>query len=138
MNKIHCPLCRKEITTIFRAPWAEAADPVERERVVDNVQEYNSRFDDNRPWARSIREFPYVFKRAIRFLTNPVFWVLFLRSLYFLRTFMFCIIYILLPMDFLPESLLGAIGYLDDFLIFFLLMAFGISTFALVYLRRRQ
>lgn len=46
------------------------------------------------------------------------------------------ILYILLPLDILPESALGVIGYLDDLIIFGVLMTFAMTIFAVIYMRR--
>lgn len=77
-----------------------------------------------------------MFRNIWRYLSHPRFWVLFFRSIYFLRFFMLGILYILLPLDILPESALGVIGYLDDLIIFGVLMTFAMTIFAVIYMRR--
>ena len=48
------------------------------------------------------------------------------------------LIYLIVPIDLLPEYLLGAAGYLDDFGIIILIFLYTVANTAVEYVRRRE
>lgn len=71
------------------------------------------------------------------FIWRPDFLVYFFRSVQLIRLIFLCMIYILLPLDLIPEMMLGWIGFVDDVLIVLLLVAFFMTMAALQYMRHR-
>lgn len=113
--------------------------PAETRYLMENkIREYNSRFDDNRPLIRRIMEFPYVLMRMRRHLSDPRFWILFIRSLQFFRVVIIGIFYFLLPFDLIPERLFGIVGFFDDFFMILTLICIGLALFAPLFIRAHQ
>jgi uncharacterized membrane protein YkvA (DUF1232 family) len=61
----------------------------------------------------------------------------FIRSIHLLRMFMLIIAYILMPFDLIPESVLGVMGYIDDFLLALMIICFFVAVAAVQYVRTR-
>ncbi len=66
---------------------------------------------------------------------NLRFWLLFFRSLHFFRVIGMAIIYLILPLDLIPERLFGVIGFLDDIFIILFLILLGVALFLPVFIR---
>ena len=66
---------------------------------------------------------------------NLRFWLLFFRSLHFFRVIGMAIIYLILPLDLIPERLFGVIGFLDDIFIFLFLILLGVALFLPIFIR---
>jgi RING finger protein 170 len=81
---------------------------------------------------------PYVLGRVWRSLFSPTFWVYFLRSVHILRWAMLAIVYLLMPFDLIPESVMGIIGYVDDILFALFLISFFLSIAAIQYYRNHH
>lgn len=99
------------------------------------IKEYNARFDDNRSLLRKIMEFPYVLRSTLRYMRNPMFWILFLKNWYFFKAILFIIIYFIIPTDFIPERLFGVVGLIDDLLMLFTFVLIAMAFFAPVFIR---
>lgn len=63
------------------------------------------------------------------------FWVVFLRSLHFFRVIGVAILYLLLPLDIIPERLFGFFGFLDDIFIFLFMILMGVALFLPIFIR---
>lgn len=102
------------------------------------MREYNVRFDDNRTIIRTILELPYVLQRLARFIFSWQFVLYFLRSFHIIRLVVICVVYLLMPLDLLPESVMGIVGYLDDILLSIFFLVLFISIAAIQFMRPRQ
>ena len=94
-------------------------------------------FDDNRPFLRRLSELPYVWRRIRGHLLRPQFLVFFLRSVHLVRLVMIILVYLIIPLDLIPERILGFIGYIDDLLVSILILTFFLSVGAIQYHRLR-
>lgn len=108
------------------------------EEIEQKMRDYNIRFDDNRSIVRTIIELPYVLQRLGRFIMSGQFLLYFLRSFHIIRLVVIVVVYLLMPLDILPESVLGIVGYLDDILLAIFFLVFFISIAALQFMRNRQ
>ena len=135
-DRINCPLCRKPLVIMIKSFNDEEGTAEQRHRIQLQIDEYNRRFDDNRPLIRRLLELPNLIRLLKRYIFNLRFLVLFIRSLYFLRLVFFIIFYVLLPFDFIPENVFGFIGYLDDLFISAIVILFSVVAFSLFALRR--
>ena len=48
------------------------------------------------------------------------------------------LIYLISPLDLMPELLLGAVGYLDDFWFFIVLFLYTVANSVVEYVRSRE
>lgn len=68
-------------------------------------------------------------------MTNPRFWILFIKSVYFFKVIIAAIVYLIMPVDLIPEKLFGFIGLLDDLIIFGVFILIGVALFAPIFIR---
>lgn len=61
-----------------------------------------------------------------------------LRYIQLLRYVVFLIVYLLMPFDLIPERVLGAIGYLDDLIMLFVVVIIIVAIIAVQYIRANQ
>ncbi|XP_031405490.1 E3 ubiquitin-protein ligase RNF170-like isoform X2 [Punica granatum] len=114
-----CPLCRREITLLVpgEASLRQRQDP-SISTILRKVETYNRRFGgrDNGLIQR-MQDLPFFLRRLLRELMDPQRSLpLFIRARVYLAMILSAI-YILSPVDFIPEAILGIIGYLDDLII---------------------
>ncbi|KAL5704139.1 RING-type E3 ubiquitin transferase [Ranunculus cassubicifolius] len=114
-----CPICRRLITLIIpsEASIQDLSDP-EVIETLQNVERYNRMFGGGgSSLTQRLRDLPFFLGRLFRELMDPQ------RSLplvFRARMFFAMIlsgIYILSPIDIIPEGILGVVGLLDDILI---------------------
>ncbi|CAF1143120.1 unnamed protein product [Adineta steineri] len=120
MSGLKCPVCRQQVTvllTCFTAEEQASADSTDRQMVVTSVKDFNKRFSGApRTWLEIFHDIPVLVPHLIR----QIFTAQGLTLAYRLRTiviFIGVILYVISPLDILPESVLGIFGLLDDFFI---------------------
>ena len=69
---------------------------------------------------------------------SPFVFLAFVRSIYFLRSLFLGIVYILFPLDLIPERFFGIIGFIDDIMIFLLIISFALAAFGVMHVRHRH
>lgn len=77
-------------------------------------------------------------RRLRPIIFSPLFLVLFIRSVFFIKFIVFFVLYLLLPFDIIPESVFGMAGFVDDIIMTFLILLFMIAAFGIVFVRRRR
>ena len=130
-------MCRRLITTVFRIFPDREGTAEEREAAIAKIREYNNKFEDNRSIFRHLVEFPTVLKTIFPHILSLGFLLLFFRSTYFKRCMLLIFFYLLLPIDLIPEGALGMAGFVDDILVAFLVLMFGLTGYGVVYVRDR-
>jgi uncharacterized membrane protein YkvA (DUF1232 family) len=136
-DRIDCPLCRKDIIALFKAfQEAEPADEIQAIR--RELAEYNRRFGDDRSMKRRIVELPFMLVRVMNFVFSPDFILFFFSSAAFLKAFAAIVVYFILPYDLMPASLLGSVGYVDNTLVFLLVLGLAIGQAGLQYYISRE
>ncbi|PKA58364.1 hypothetical protein AXF42_Ash013870 [Apostasia shenzhenica] len=114
-----CPICRRFITLLIPTEYAQRQrhEP-ETGQVLENIERYNRLFGGGSPTLmQRIRDLPFFIRRLFRELIDPQ------RSLplVFRARMIFAMLlsglYVLSPVDILPEGVLGLVGLLDDLLI---------------------
>ncbi|KAI4367907.1 hypothetical protein MLD38_016533 [Melastoma candidum] len=114
-----CPLCRREITLLVPAEASMSqGDDSSAAEVLKKVETYNRCFGDSSGGLfQRMQDLPFFIGRLARELAHPE------RSLPFIirvRVFIaiaLSVVYVISPVDIVPESVLGIIGYLDDLII---------------------
>lgn len=114
-----CPLCRRQITLLVpgEACLRERDDP-DVAQILAKIERYNHLFGGTRTSLfQRVQDLPFLLRRLLREIMDPQ------RSLPFViraRVYLAMIlsaIYIVSPVDIIPEAILGIVGLLDDFLI---------------------
>ncbi|XP_077241413.1 uncharacterized protein LOC143881947 isoform X2 [Tasmannia lanceolata] len=114
-----CPICRRLVTLLIPSEDAlsQRSDP-EAGQVLENVEKYNRLFGGgSHGLIQRLRDLPFLLRRLLGELVDPQ------RSLPLVfKARMFCamaasIIYVVSPVDIIPEGLFGILGLLDDLII---------------------
>ncbi|KAH7681017.1 RING finger protein 170 [Dioscorea alata] len=133
-----CPICRRVITLLIPSETAQHQrhDP-EASRVLTQIENYNRVFGGgSRSFVQRLRDVPFFLRRLMRELMDPH------RSLplVFKARMIFAIvlstIYVLSPVDIVPEAVFGFIGLLDDFLILLIVFLHVAAIYRSVLLYR--
>lgn len=108
--------------------------------MVVSVSRYNNLYSGNRSvllkktWSW-LREFPLLFRRFLRFASNP-------RNLAatckLLQLLLIAIAYLLSPFDILSEAALGLIGFIDDFFIVLIILIYISHSYYVIMQGRSQ
>ena len=98
---------------------------------------YNNKFSDDRSFYRKFTEFPYVLRAASDRLLTIGFIKYFFGTALLLRMFVAMIVYLVSPLDLLPEILLGPAGYFDDFWFFVIVFLYTVANSVVGYVRSR-
>ncbi|XP_004499580.1 uncharacterized protein [Cicer arietinum] len=109
-----CPLCRRPITLLV--PNSQSNN---NPSLLSQIQTYNRLFghQSNSPFSQRLLDLPFLLKRLFWDFFDPSRSLpLVIRARVFIATVLSAI-YILSPIDIIPEGVLGIIGLLDDLLI---------------------
>ncbi|XAR57543.1 Ubiquitin--protein ligase [Bertholletia excelsa] len=114
-----CPLCRREITLLIPsyALSQQHHDPNAAE-VIENLERYNRYFGArSNGLIQRLEDLPFLLRRLLREIRDPQRSLpLVIRARVYLAMLV-TVIYIISPVDIIPEGILGIIGLLDDALI---------------------
>ncbi|KAL2467590.1 RING/U-box protein with domain of unknown function [Forsythia ovata] len=119
LHPCKCPLCRREITLLVpgEASSRQRQDP-EVAEVLQWIERYNRLYGERaNGLMQRMRDLPFLLKRLWQDLINPQRSLpLVMRARVYLAMIVSAI-YVISPVDIIPEALLGIIGLLDDFII---------------------
>ena len=127
LNPMPCPMCRQTITLIFLNFNGSEAENVMQERphLVDKIGSYNRRFSGApRPWIDYIYDIPTL----IRQMWSDTGLDLLMRCRIY-AYFGLAIVYVVIPMDILPESVFGIVGMIDDIVVIVIIALYLTSTY---------
>lgn len=125
LGSVHCPVCRQQVSLLLRNfPVSEATSSEAGRDAVTNINDYNRRFSGQpRPWMDYIRDVPAL----MRHLWGEFFSMSGLVLMFRVRILLCALaifLYLISPLDFLPEAVFGAIGFLDDLFVLMLLLIY--------------
>jgi len=143
LGPVNCPVCRQLVTVLlpyFTETEQNIADPseaAERNEIVREINSYNRRFSgEPRPIMDYICDLPTL----LRHLWNEFFSVGGLMYMFRIRVVLcFCAacMYLISPLDAIPEALFGILGLCDDLFVL-LLLAIYISIIYRRFLATRE
>nr|ADV02777.1 C3HC4-type zinc RING finger family protein [Ipomoea batatas]GMD51020.1 E3 ubiquitin-protein ligase RNF170-like [Ipomoea batatas] len=117
-----CPLCRRQITLLVpsEASSRQRQSP-EVSDVFTRVETYNRLFGQHSTGLlQKLQDLPFLLRRLLREITDPQRSLPFvIRARVYLAAFL-SVLYVLSPIDIIPEGFLGIIGFLDDLIIVFI------------------
>lgn len=135
---VRCPSCRQQVTILLRC-FSEAEQQTrteERQRLVDSINLYNRRYSGQPlSWGEYIRDLPTILRHCFYdfFSLGGLIWMFRLRILV---CFVVALLYLLSPLDVIPEVAFGLFGLLDDIFVV-LLLAIYISIIYRRYVETR-
>ncbi|KAF6147809.1 hypothetical protein GIB67_014389 [Kingdonia uniflora] len=114
-----CPICRRAITLLIPSEeFVQDRHDAEDDEVLVNIERYNRRFGGGTSsLSQRLQDLPFFLRRLLRELMDPQrsLPLVFRARMFF--AMLLSVIYILSPIDIIPEGILGIIGILDDILI---------------------
>ncbi|XP_021896045.1 E3 ubiquitin-protein ligase RNF170-like [Carica papaya] len=114
-----CPLCRRPITLLVpnESSLRERHNPAVAE-VLGKVETYNRYFGRHRSsLIQRMQDLPFLLRRLLREMMDPRRSLpLVIRARVYIAM-MLSAVYVLSPVDIIPEGILGIVGLLDDLLI---------------------
>ncbi|XP_045105915.1 E3 ubiquitin-protein ligase RNF170-like [Portunus trituberculatus] len=123
-----CPYCRQEIILLlpcFSEGEVMAADVpavMERERVVAQVQEYNRMYSQHpRSWYGQLQDLPTILRHIWAELFT---WrgILMAFKLRVILSVVMAVLYVVSPIDIIPEAFLGLLGLADDVVVIIIIL----------------
>lgn len=120
---VRCPSCRQQVTILLRC-FSEAEQQSrspERQRLVESINQYNRRFSGQPlTWIEYIRDLPTILRHCFFdfFSIGGLIWMFRLRIFV---CFTIALLYLLSPLDIIPEIAFGIFGLLDDLFVVLLL-----------------
>ncbi|XP_063676452.1 E3 ubiquitin-protein ligase RNF170-like [Bolinopsis microptera] len=127
LSPMPCPMCRQTITLIFLHFNETELTTVNQERpqLLDKIGSYNRRFSGApRPWMDYIYDIPTLIRRM---------WsdsgLDFLMRFRIYAYFALALIYVIAPLDLLPESVFGVAGVIDDIIVIVIIALYVTNTY---------
>lgn len=124
LGAVTCPVCRAKITLLLENFVEADLNETGREEASRNIRDYNRRFSNEpRSWMDYLRDVPVLVPHLLSrlFTLDGLMWMFRMRIL-------LCVVaaalYILSPLDVLPEAVFGLLGILDDVFIALLLLLY--------------
>ncbi|XP_031503807.1 uncharacterized protein LOC116266643 [Nymphaea colorata] len=114
-----CPICRRTISLLIpcEAALHQRYEP-EARQVIEEVEKYNRSFGGSSlSLIQRIRDMPFLLRRLMRELLDPRRSLPLVFKARMIFSVLVSVIYVISPVDILPEGILGIIGLLDDCLI---------------------
>lgn len=120
-----CPVCRQAVSLLLTSPLSEQEQASEEvRRTLGKIHAYNRRFSgEPRTLFEYIQDFPVLFRHLIR----ELFSVNGLVAMFRLRIFLYlslALLYIVSPLDLIPEAVTGVIGFIDDLIILLVILVY--------------
>jgi len=139
LSPTSCPYCRTRITlvlTYFSSEEKTTADLAEidlRNGIIHNTHTYNSRHSGApRSMMETIRDIPTLFTHLFRRLFSGEDGFTMAFQLRIVVLVLFWVLYLLSPLDLVPEAAFGFVGLLDDIVIFLFLSMYLTTIFRAV------
>ncbi|XP_078170353.1 uncharacterized protein LOC144564620 isoform X2 [Carex rostrata] len=114
-----CPICRRLITLLVPGEMTREhlANPRANE-VLTNVEKYNGLFGGGpRSLMQRLQDLPFFIRRLFREMMDPQRSLPFIFRARMILAMALSAIYVLSPVDIIPEGIFGIAGFLDDALI---------------------
>ncbi|XP_051541269.1 E3 ubiquitin-protein ligase RNF170-like [Myxocyprinus asiaticus] len=130
LGAINCPICRQMVTLLFPLfhdtdRSAQTQDgQVDPALILSDINDYTRRFSGQpRSLLDRLRDVPTLLRHAFRemFSVGGLFWMFRIRILLCL---MGALTYLASPLDFIPEGVVGLLGFMDDFFVILLLFIY--------------
>ncbi|XP_073994503.1 E3 ubiquitin-protein ligase RNF170-like [Rhodnius prolixus] len=135
---IVCPLCRTQVNLLLQCYTTAERNAEEGSDLFTQIRRVNSFCSMynrvysgvDRSWISTIREIPVLMRHYLDDLMNggqmPGIMYLNLRMC---LLFLFSTVYLILPMDILPETVFGVLGWLDDIFIILTIVLYMCSVY---------
>lgn len=124
---VRCPVCRQQVSVMLRCFQDQhsaedtGAQREERARLLRDINDYNRRYSgEPRPWLDHLRDLPTLLRHAGSEFFS-VGGIMYMFRLRIVLCFVAAIMYLVSPLDMIPEAIFGILGLLDDLFVVLLL-----------------
>ncbi|XP_071511312.1 E3 ubiquitin-protein ligase RNF170-like [Diadema antillarum] len=124
LGAISCPVCRQRVTMILPIFQEGEENSDEGRRVSAEIRDYNRRFSgEPRPIMDYIYDLPMLLRHAVRefFTPHGFVWMFRFRILLCLVV---AFMYLISPLDIIPEAVFGVLGFFDDIFVVLILLIY--------------
>ncbi|KAF5732793.1 E3 ubiquitin-protein ligase [Tripterygium wilfordii] len=114
-----CPLCRRQITLLVpaEASLSERHNPTVAE-ILGKIETYNRYFGGHtRGLIQRLQDLPFLLRRLLREMLDPQRSLPLVIKARVYIAMILSVVYIISPVDIIPEGILGIVGLLDDLVI---------------------
>lgn len=139
LNATNCPYCRQRITLIlthFSREERNSTEPADvdlRNGILHNIHTYNRRYSgEPRSFTETIRDAPTLASHLFSRLFSGEDGFTFAFQLRIIVLVLVWFLYLLSPLDLIPEAVFGFVGLLDDIVIFLFLTMYLTTIFRAV------
>ncbi|XP_055946466.1 E3 ubiquitin-protein ligase RNF170-like isoform X1 [Argiope bruennichi] len=122
MGAIHCPVCRQLVTALLQC-FTNSSDlsSTERVRLLEEINDYNRHYSgEPRPWLDYLWDLPTLLRHAGSEFFS-VGGIMYMFRLRIFLCFIAAVMYLISPLDMIPEAVFGILGLLDDMFVVLLL-----------------
>lgn len=123
LGAIRCPVCRQSVAVLLQC-FREASDTddlQERNRMLYDINDYNRHFSiEPRPWLEYLWDLPTLLRHAGSEFFS-VGGLMYMFRLRIILCFVAALMYLISPLDMIPEAVFGLLGLIDDMFVVFLL-----------------
>ncbi|XP_058782739.1 uncharacterized protein LOC131657349 [Vicia villosa] len=130
-----CPLCRRPINLLVPTNEINNEDS---QQILSEIQIYNRTFgrQSDAPIAQRILDLPFLLRRLFRDFVNPDNSLPVVIKARIFLSMILSVIYIVSPIDIIPEGIFGVIGFLDDALVALIFFLHAAAIYrSVLYLR---
>ncbi|XP_033124526.1 E3 ubiquitin-protein ligase RNF170-like [Anneissia japonica] len=121
LGAIQCPVCRQIVTILFPCFRDNENGGDGHAAIMQEINDYNRRFSgEPRPLMDYLRDLPTLLRHLVIEMFSPSGLVWMFRLRIFV-CFIAATLYLLMPLDVIPEAVFGVIGLFDDVLIILVL-----------------
>ena len=127
LSPLPCPLCRQTVTLVFLnlTPAELNSVSTDQPTLVDRIEEYNRRFSGApRPLLDYLRDIPTLISQM---WSDTGLDALMRFRIY--AYFCLALLYLLMPMDILPEAVFGVAGVVDDVIVVVIIALYLTNTY---------
>ena len=119
LQPVVCPCCRRRVDAIMTRFTSTEESASDMAAILQRVQAYNARFSSQpRSFTESLSDTPTYLRRMGEELRHSPFGVvLMLVRTHFLLSLIGGVLYVVSPIDLLPELVMGVLGLVDDALV---------------------
>ncbi|XP_014667062.1 PREDICTED: E3 ubiquitin-protein ligase RNF170-like isoform X2 [Priapulus caudatus] len=127
LGAVSCPVCRQQVTVLlcyFNEAVLSEQDIEERNQLIVDINGYNRRYSGE---PRSVLDYLYDLPTLLRHAVSEFFSVGGLMAMFRLRLllcFFAALLYLISPLDILPEAVFGILGLIDDVFVLLLLAVY--------------
>lgn len=137
LNPVSCPLCRRRVDVLHDHFTPEERESEEHEVIRSDINVYNRRFSGvPRSTWETVMDLPVLLRRLYEDFMSPQGGIPLRARIRIVAAFTAGVVYLISPLDLIPESVVGVVGLTDDGLVLILVLMYGAAVYRRQYLAR--